>query len=176
MLPDQATSACMHRGNLEPAVAAFMCLPATQCLSPGMSTFLQAGYGTMLYAGHSLGGALAQLAAHDIARAAEARGLARCSQQEPGGLRLTCYTFGSPRVGNHAFAREYNKVWLCWLVMRAFAWHTHACVQPCAATKTDAPDLCQTSSGYRACQPTSCVTLCDALSSARSWCPPPGTS
>jgi hypothetical protein len=52
-------------------------------------------------AGHSLGGALAQLAAHDIARGAQVQGL------RP---KVTCYTFGSPRVGNHAFAREYNKV------------------------------------------------------------------
>lgn len=49
-----------------------------------------------------MGGALAQLASHDIKTAAE--------QQMGVHLKLLCYTFGSPRVGNHAFAREYNKV------------------------------------------------------------------
>jgi hypothetical protein len=24
-------------------------------------------------------------------------------------LDISCYTFGAPRTGNHAFAREYNK-------------------------------------------------------------------
>lgn len=43
--------------------------------------------------GHSLGGALAQLAAHDIAL------------QFPL-CRLQAYLFGSPRPGNHAFAQE----------------------------------------------------------------------
>ncbi len=52
-------------------------------------------------AGHSLGGALAQLAAHDIARAAEGCGKT---------VRVGCYTYGSPRVGNHAFARELDQV------------------------------------------------------------------
>ena len=39
--------------------------------------------------GHSLGGALAQLAAHDISTAAAAEGLY---------VRVVCYTFGAPRV------------------------------------------------------------------------------
>ncbi|GMH45328.1 hypothetical protein BSKO_13285 [Bryopsis sp. KO-2023] len=50
-------------------------------------------------AGHSLGGALAVLAAFDIAR--------YCGV---GGDRITCYTYGAPRVGNHAFAREYDQL------------------------------------------------------------------
>ena len=45
-------------------------------------------------AGHSLGGALATLAALDIKRKLP-------------GLKLRVYTFGSPRTGNHAFAAEY---------------------------------------------------------------------
>ncbi|BDA45990.1 probable lipase [Coccomyxa sp. Obi] len=45
--------------------------------------------------GHSLGGALATLAAYDI--------------QSRFGLKdLQVYTFGAPRTGNHAFAREYE--------------------------------------------------------------------
>jgi len=45
--------------------------------------------------GHSLGGALATLAAHDIKSAHPS-------------VDMTVYTFGSPRVGNKAFAYEYN--------------------------------------------------------------------
>ena len=56
---------------------------------------------SLVCAGHSLGGALAQLAANDIARGA---------QQQLLRAEITCYTFGSPRVGNHAFAAEYNQV------------------------------------------------------------------
>jgi predicted lipase len=48
----------------------------------------------VLVCGHSLGGAVASLAALDIARA--------CPE-----VLLGCYTFGCPRVGNHAFAAEY---------------------------------------------------------------------
>ena len=59
--------------------------------------------------GHSLGGALAQLAAHDIAIAAAEQDL---------DIRIGCYTYGSPRVGNHAFAREFDKVVPhCWHVI-----------------------------------------------------------
>ena len=51
-------------------------------------------------AGHSLGGALATLAAYDIRKACP--GL--------GSLDLRCYTFGAPRTGNHAFAWDYDDV------------------------------------------------------------------
>jgi hypothetical protein len=48
--------------------------------------------------GHSLGGALATLAAHDL-------------QLEFGfGSNLHCYTFGAPRTGNHAFAAESSRL------------------------------------------------------------------
>jgi hypothetical protein len=46
--------------------------------------------------GHSLGGALATLAAFDIQEA--------CKTLPQ--MSLSIYTFGAPRVGNHAFARE----------------------------------------------------------------------
>ena len=49
-------------------------------------------------AGHSLGGALASLAAFDIQR--------HCPCLNP--MDVSCYTFGAPRVGNHAFARQYD--------------------------------------------------------------------
>ncbi|CAL8466201.1 g5737 [Coccomyxa elongata] len=59
--------------------------------------------------GHSLGGALAQLAAHDIAREAQSCGKS---------VRVGCYTYGSPRVGNHAFAREFDQVVPhCWHII-----------------------------------------------------------
>ena len=48
-------------------------------------------------AGHSLGGALATLAGYDIARACP-------------GAHVSCYTFGAPRAGNHACAREFDRV------------------------------------------------------------------
>ena len=49
--------------------------------------------------GHSLGGALATLAALEI----------RMAIPDHTKLDISCYTFGAPRTGNHAFAREYNK-------------------------------------------------------------------
>ena len=50
-----------------------------------------------LHAGHSLGGALATLAAHDL-------------QAEFRFPRLHCYTFGAPRTGNHAFAAQTSRM------------------------------------------------------------------
>ena len=49
--------------------------------------------------GHSLGGALAILCAYDIATRTP------CAEYD---IDTSCYTFGAPRVGNHAFARLYN--------------------------------------------------------------------
>ena len=51
-------------------------------------------------AGHSLGGALAELAAHALASRARAQGGHDISRQ------MVCYTFGAPRVGNQAWAAE----------------------------------------------------------------------
>ena len=51
--------------------------------------------------GHSLGGALASLAAYDVAAALKA-----CPQR----THVLCYSFGSPRVGNHAFAHAYTRL------------------------------------------------------------------
>ena len=50
------------------------------------------------HAGHSLGGALGTLAAYDIRKACP------CVTS----LDISCYTFGAPRTGNHAFAWDYN--------------------------------------------------------------------
>ena len=56
-------------------------------------------------AGHSLGGALANLCAFDIASAIKEAG-ATC--EHGGSIEVSCYTFGAPRVGNFAFKSEYN--------------------------------------------------------------------
>ena len=53
-------------------------------------------------AGHSLGGALATLAAYDIRKQ-----LIKAGRSS---VEVCCYTFGAPRTGNHAFARDYNAV------------------------------------------------------------------
>ena len=52
-----------------------------------------------MFPGHSLGGALATLAALEIRQA--------CPDHSK--LDISCYTFGAPRTGNHAFAHEYNE-------------------------------------------------------------------
>ena len=51
-------------------------------------------------AGHSLGGALASLAAYDIRK--------QLLDNQQSNTQVVCYTFAAPRTGNHAFAREYN--------------------------------------------------------------------
>ena len=53
-------------------------------------------------AGHSLGGALATLAAYDMRKRLQAEGRPE--------VEVLCYTFGAPRTGNHTFARDYNQV------------------------------------------------------------------
>ncbi|XP_024521809.1 uncharacterized protein LOC9643578 [Selaginella moellendorffii] len=50
--------------------------------------------------GHSLGGALATLLAMDLSK----------TMFKHKGVNLSMYNFGSPRVGNRAFADQYNKV------------------------------------------------------------------
>ncbi len=53
-----------------------------------------------LAAGHSLGVALATLAAYDIHK--------QLLDNRQINTKVVCYTFAAPRTGNHAFAREYN--------------------------------------------------------------------
>ncbi len=50
-------------------------------------------------AGHSLGGALAQLAAYDIKM--------NCADSGAD-VKVSCYILGAPRVGNAAFARAFE--------------------------------------------------------------------
>lgn len=47
--------------------------------------------------GHSLGGALATLCAYDV--------MTHCQRDHFEDYNVSCYTFGAPRTGNHAFAR-----------------------------------------------------------------------
>lgn len=62
----------------------------------------------IFFTGHSLGGALASLCALDV----------RSRLQSVDGLYL--FTFGSPKIGNHAFAKVFNeKVPCCWRVVLA---------------------------------------------------------
>ena len=56
----------------------------------------------LIAAGHSLGGALATLAAYDLRKRVQGGGR--------GEVEVLCYTFGAPRTGNHAFATDYNHV------------------------------------------------------------------
>ena len=59
-----------------------------------MCTCAQTGMPEIAGPGHSLGGALATLAALDV------KNLCKAREQ----LDVTLYTFGAPRTGNHAFA------------------------------------------------------------------------
>ncbi len=52
-------------------------------------------------AGHSLGGALATLAAYDLKNVAAKHNL---------DVQVSCYTYGAPRVGNHAFAEDFDRI------------------------------------------------------------------
>ena len=83
----------------------FHCHPFRFCAGHGLSQVKPVTQiaGLNLHAalrlpGHSLGGALATLAAFDIRRA--------CPADR---ADISCYTFGAPRTGNRAFAREYKE-------------------------------------------------------------------
>ncbi|GAB4816055.1 hypothetical protein N2152v2_003101 [Parachlorella kessleri] len=58
----------------------------------------------VLCSGHSLGGALATLASYDVAKEAERL------RSEGLDVQVQLYTFGAPRPGNHAFARDFLRM------------------------------------------------------------------
>ena len=94
--------------------------------------------------GHSLGGAVATLAAFDIARKAQELGI----RQE----QVLCYTFGAPRTGSAAFAELYNQtVPDTWMLINGQVCElgAHACHQLCrlltlAARSAAEPMFCCT--------------------------------
>jgi len=80
-----------------------------QAVVTHMLTYSQIGRCPTIYiTGHSLGGAIAVLAADDIKAA--------LPWLPPSCLRV--YTFGAPRVGNHPFAKYFNeRIPECWSVV-----------------------------------------------------------
>ena len=54
-----------------------------------------------MISGHSLGGALATLAAYDVQAVGKSHD---CPD------KVTCMTFGAPRTGNHSFARDLEEM------------------------------------------------------------------
>lgn len=65
------------------------------------SLVTELGQRSVLFTGHSLGGALSQLCAFEI-------GIVHKNHSQ-----LSCYTFGCPRIGNRNAAREIEKVVPC---------------------------------------------------------------
>ncbi|CAI7808021.1 unnamed protein product, partial [Closterium sp. NIES-53] len=55
----------------------------------------------IMVTGHSLGGALSTLFTYDLAQS---------DIKKQHGFNLSLYNFGSPRVGNHAFAARFNQL------------------------------------------------------------------
>ena len=75
------------------------------CMARPSSTWACSGHRqqSSMPAGHSLGGALAELAAHSLVSRLSGQPYAEAISQ-----RMCCYTFGAPRVGNAAWADEYE--------------------------------------------------------------------
>lgn len=96
----------VHRGFLASWAPDGVAARVTELISALLDSAADRGAVQLYTTGHSLGGAIASLAAHDIARACE------LTPQQ-----VTCYTFGCPRVGNHAFAALYRTIvpdtWHC---------------------------------------------------------------
>ncbi|KAK9814194.1 hypothetical protein WJX72_002000 [[Myrmecia] bisecta] len=90
----------VHSGFLASWLANGMNLRVVECVKRVVSGMAANSHNIKVYAtGHSLGGALATLAAYDIRKGC---GLAAHT--------IFCTTFGAPRTGNHAFAWDYNSV------------------------------------------------------------------
>ncbi|KAL4444077.1 hypothetical protein ABPG75_011814 [Micractinium tetrahymenae] len=97
----------VHRGFLASYEASGLNVQVMETLSAILAARPQPW--RLLFTGHSLGGALASLAAYDTARLLQSR-------QLPQGCRssqVVVYTFGCPREGNYAFARDYGRVVPC---------------------------------------------------------------
>ena len=69
-----------------------------------------------------MGGALAVLAAFNIARELQQASTPR--------VHVAAYTYGAPRVGNSAFAKEYDQlVTDTWSIVNDQAWYSPPCNQ-----------------------------------------------
>jgi Lipase (class 3) len=80
-------------------LGAELCTHVTVVLLPlGIDLASGSLRGCCMLSGHSLGGALATLAAHDIATAV------KCLPK----MALSVYTFGAPRVGNHGVYTSFS--------------------------------------------------------------------
>lgn len=86
-------------GPGRPCVYVCVCMCRAQPLANRVCTCVCAS------AGHSLGGALANLCAFDIAAAIKESG---ATAEGGRSIEVSCYTYGAPRAGNAAFRAEYN--------------------------------------------------------------------
>ena len=95
LLQDLATDPCVHNGFWSAYAG------VRPQLERALIAALTEDVQRVSFTGHSLGGALAQLAAADFASGA------LCPTH---GRRADCVTFGAPRVGNAAWARAFSKL------------------------------------------------------------------
>lgn len=96
-IDDVSAMSCCHWGFLRAFLSLRDCVDETlHELTDGFSE----GY-SIFFVGHSLGGALATLSAADTAQR-HGRGTGNDD------LNVSLINFGSPRVGNRAFARQFN--------------------------------------------------------------------
>jgi Lipase (class 3) len=90
--------ACWHGSSVREPVLQCICDAAAARTDSSKDAAAAAAEGMRVLAcGHSLGGAIASLAAMDAVR--------ECGVDSQ---RVVCYTFGCPRIGNHAFAGDYE--------------------------------------------------------------------
>lgn len=107
----RGTSPLVHKGFLSGWEASGLKEMVLKKVRAAMdSEGFQISRARVILTGHSMGGALAILAGLDISK--------EC--QIPGN-KISCYTFGAPRVGNNAFKLEYNRIITdTWQIMNGY--------------------------------------------------------